>query len=300
MTFCKFKLEEYAAFAATFLLIHSEVKAEAIYTDIPDTLLNIGFENLFIDINNDGVIDFELRRRSFDFSIVTYSSEYITSHCTALSIDPEVFGNKIAGSTEIWGSGSSNYFTVYFPYALSEGQQINSLLSFQNQDFERLAFRFRGQYSSYAFHGGNFYPEIDDSYLGIYFKDTLECYHYGWIRCDVQNEGKELLLKDFAYETKCDVGIKAGDIVGDTITVDIENVISSIATIYSFNKSVYINLNEFTMGTEVFIYDVEGKLVYNDKLTNQFNKIDLSVGIGVFVVKLVNGDNKIVRKVILE
>lgn len=292
MRFAKFSIEEYAAFAACFLLVHSEANAEAVYTDIPDTLLNIGFENFHVDMNYDAVVDFELRRRSYDFSITTYSSGYINSHCTALSIDPEVFGNKIAASTEIWGSAASNYFTVYFPYALAEGQLINGLLSFQDQDFARLAFRFRGQYSSYAMHGGNFYPEVIDHYLGVYFKDTTGCFHYGWIRCDVKNEGKELVVKDFAYESKCDVGIAAGDMIGDTTIVGINETNTFQATVYSFNNTIYINLNDLINKVEVHIYDLTGKEVYSATLINQFTEIKLSESKGMYVVELISEEKQ--------
>lgn len=63
---------------------------------------------------------------------------------------------------------------------------INEDLDFQFAGYQELAYVYRGEYSSYADNGGNWFPEVLDHYLGIYFKDTMNCYHYGWIRLDVK------------------------------------------------------------------------------------------------------------------
>ena len=77
----KFHIEEYSAFAVCFLLLQTESSAEAVYSDIiPDTLIDFDWETFGIDMNNDGVVDFALLKRSFSFLETTYWSSYITSH----------------------------------------------------------------------------------------------------------------------------------------------------------------------------------------------------------------------------
>ena len=154
-------------------------------------------------------MDFSVLKRSFDFLATTYYSGYVTSHLSVINAGPKIAGNYIAGFTEIWGGSAAGTFTMYFPYALAEGENINDSLSFQEFGLEVVAFRYTTDKGAYSHEGGEWYPEVLDHCLGVYFKDIEGGYHYGWIRCDVKNSGKEITVKDFAYEAKCDVGTAA-------------------------------------------------------------------------------------------
>lgn len=294
----KYNIQAYSLFTASLLLVKDKARAEAVYSDIPDTVIDTNMELFDIDMNYDGILDYSVLKRSFNFLVTTYSSGYVTSHLSIINAGPKVVGNYMAGFSVELGSGGS--FISYYPYALSAGINIDVNLSFQHDGLEIIAFRYTTDEGANSPTGGEWYPEMLDHFLGVYFKDTIGCYHYGWIRCDVKNSGKEITVKDFAYERKCDVGIKAGDIIGDTVTVEIEEENSSLATVYSFNKSVYINLNEFSKGVEICIHDLGGKVVYSEKLTSLFNKIELSDAEGIYVVNLSDGKNKLVKKVFLK
>ena len=295
----RFSIKEYSAFAACFLITQKESSAEAIYTDIsPDTLIDQELETFAIDLNNDGLIDFAFLRRSFSFLKTTYSSDYITSHFSALLVGPEQFGNQIAGTMNTI-SPSYGATTNYYPYAIPFNEMIDENMDFQYDGYQFLAFGFRGEYSSYWPFGGRWYPEISDRYLGFYFKDTANCFHYGWMRCDVKNLGKELVLKDFAYETKCEVGILAGDKIGDTTTVGITDLNTLKATVYSFDKTVYINLNEMTENLYVHIYDPTGKVIYSNQIKDQITHIKLNDPQGIYVVEVISGKRKYSKKVFI-
>lgn len=297
----EFSIQNYSAFAVCFLLVHEEAAAEAVYTDIPDTLINYNNETFDIDLNDDEIIDFAVIRRSFSFLETTYYSGYITSHLSALSAGPQAVGNKIAGFTEVWGgSSAAGSFLVYFPYALDAGEMIDDILSFQDDGFQILAFRYRGQYSSYVKHGGDWYPESNDHHLGVYFKDSEDCYHYGWIRCDVKNDGKELVIKDFAYETKCGIGILAGDLIGDTTTVGINELDKLNATVYSFENTVYITVEELPQGLQIYIYDLAGRLIYSDPMKDRFFSIKLNQPTGHYIINLSSDNKKYSRKIFID
>ncbi len=299
MTKRGFTIKEYSAFAACFLITQTEASAEAVYNDIsPDTIIDQELQTFAIDLNNDGIIDFAFLRRSFSFLKTTYWSGYITSHFSALIVGPEQFGNQIAGTLNTI-SPSYGATTNYYPYAVPLNEMIDENLDFQYDGYQFMAFRFRGEYSSYWPFGGRWYPDVADHYLGFYFKDTANCFHYGWMRCDVKDFGKELVIKDFGYETKCDVGILAGDTIGDTTTVSINELNTLNATVYSFNNTVNINLNELISDLEVHVYNVAGKIVYSDKITNLQTKIELIETTGAYIVELISVEKKYSKKIFI-
>ena len=49
--------------------------------------------------------------------------------------------------------------------------------------------------------------------------------------------------------------------MGDTTTVGINETNTLQATVYSFNTTIYINLNDLINKVEVHIYDLKGKEV---------------------------------------
>ncbi|MBK7442717.1 MAG: T9SS type A sorting domain-containing protein [Chitinophagales bacterium] len=289
----KFHIKEYSLFAASFLLIKNDIGAEVIYGDIiPDTLINEEWETYTIDLNYDGVSDFRFLKRSFWF-MPTSSS---TSHFNAIYAGPLVFGNLIAGNPHVIfpSYGGS---TVYHPYALAEGAIIDqNSLDFQNAGYQELAYRFLGENSTYWPNGGHWYPEVVDRYLGVYFKDTANCYHYGWIRLDVKDFGRELVIKDFAYETECNHPIVAGDTIS---YVDVAEENKLDAVIYSYGNTIYVTLNEQYNDVQLSVADITGKEIYSNQITEKFTDIPLNEPKGIYIVTIISGKNKYSKKVII-
>lgn len=295
-----FNLTGYSAMAFCFLSISKESKAQAVYTDIsPDTLIDQELETFAVDLNNDGLIDFAFLRRSFSFLKTTYSSNYITSHFSALLVGPEQFGNQIAGTMNTI-SPSYGATTNYYPYAIPFNETIDENMDFQYDGYQFMAFRFRGEYSSYWPFGGQWYPEVTDRYLGFYFKDTVNCFHYGWMRCDVKDFGNELVLKDFAYETKCDVNILAGDTIGDTTTVKITDLNTLKASVFSFENTVYINLNDLYKDIKVSVFDINGKEIYSNSIHKQFSSFVLDQPANIYLVKISSNKGGLTKKIYIK
>lgn len=80
--------------------------------------------------------------------------------------------------------------------------------------------------------------------------------HYGWIRCTTANLTRKLIIHDYAFENKCDIGIIAGDTIGDTSGLAISNANLLDADIYSFGKTINIITNERNVFLN--IYDLKG------------------------------------------
>lgn len=288
----KKRIAEYSRFSITVLLLNQlEVQAEVIYTNIdPDTSLINDFDAFTIDMNNDGILDFGF----WNFSYWTYTStsEFVLfQRIWALPSN-----NEIAGNT---------FISWELPYAFSGGQRIDADLNFNTNYIQRMAFRtyytiWNGTDTEtlQGLAGGNWYPEVLDHYLGVRFLDIDAQTHYGWIRCDVKDEGRTLVIKDFAYEVKPDIGIYAGDTIGDTTVQVLENTLTSIE-MYSFNRDVYINLNDLRGAYLVEIWDLAGQLIYKNDLLESNTKISPNAPAGIYVVKISHEEKQLTRKLIL-
>ncbi len=301
MRTANFNLKAYSALACVFLL-QSKVQAGIIYTDIePDIILDSDFEFGYVDMDNNGVTDFAF----LNFSYEGYNPWY--SFIEKIFVGPASPLNDVAATF--------NFF-YYFPYALSNGAIINGDLSFQNYGFQEMAWHkflsletFSGEILTWTDSGGEWFPEKLDHYLGVHFIDENADYHYGWIRCDVKDEGRTLVIKDYAYEKFIDHEIIAGDTIGyqpffhDTLVLNHGTDISSIsneATIYSFENTIYIQLQSLQPNTTVKVYDLTGKEIYNAALYSITSTIPLNAAKGIYIVSITNEESILTKKVYLD
>ena len=292
----KFILTQYSALSACFLALNSSSIGQAVYTDIdPDIVLDNNWETAGVDMNNDGIVDFGFLNRSFDFS--TYYS-YYSSHLNALYAGPQSPNNEIAALTHVI-SPSYGGFTVYFPFALNVGDLVEENLIFHNEGYQTLAYRYIDKSGFYFPKGGIWYPEVLDHYLGVRFYDSLDCLHYGWIRCDVLENGGKLIVKDYAFENKCNTGIMAGDTIGDTSTVEIAELDLIAPTIYSYSGTICINIDKQLLGANFSVVSFEGKVVssnYLNELNNKFNSIAVN---GTYIIPVNKGFFSFSKQIIL-
>ena len=284
------KLLQYSTFAIAFIRTEDSF-SQAVFTDLdPDVVLDSHFEAELIDMDSNGFVDFLLINWSYE--TFTYYGDLDFQQ--RIWIGPNTSNNSVAAATVSFGSG-----VIAYAYALSQSNLIDNSLPFKNVMLQRLAFRTYFVDVSLTDEGGYWYPEMLDHYLGVRFFDGENCLHYGWIRCDVMDEGRTLIVKDYAYETKCDIGILAGDTIGDTTTVGITELNTLNATVYSFENTIYVNLNELISGLEIHVYDINGKEVYSDKPVNQFTEIALKVPRGTYFVELISEEKKYTKKVFI-
>ncbi len=284
------KLLQYSTFAIAFIRTEDSF-SQAVFTDLdPDVVLDSHFEAELIDMDSNGFVDFLLINWSYE--TFTYYGDLDFQQ--RIWIGPNTSNNSVAAATVSFGSG-----VIAYAYALSQSNLIDNSLPFKNVMLQRLAFRTYFVDVSLTDEGGYWYPEMLDHYLGVRFFDGENCLHYGWIRCDVKDEGRTVIVKDYAYETKCEIGILAGDTIGDTTTVGITELNTLNATVYSFENTIYVNLNELISGLEIHVYDINGKEVYSDKPVNQFTEIALKVPRGTYFVELISEEKKYTKKVFI-
>jgi len=287
----KNKLLQYSSMAVTFIASGAELGAQAVYVDIdPDTVLSvIPFEVYSIQLDNDPILEYNFTKGAGSgYADWCECFEYIT----AINLN----------GTESKVVFTSYQFTSdqYLVSAMEPGVLIGESLNFKDND-TKMAYRIIPDWSIYyVFDGGDWFPEAIDKYVGIRFEDSLDCMHYGWIRCSVEDGGSKLTIKDYAFETKCDVAIVAGDTIGDTTGVGVDNLIETDAIIYSFGKSIYIRNKNFT-NSLVTIFNSLGQLVLVEELKEEYSEIDMKLNLsGIYLVRLTSGDRFFIKKVVIK
>ena len=295
-----FTLQKYSGFAGVFLIMGNTADAQAVYTDIdPDIEIEFNGQTAGVDLDNDGAMDFVFLKTSGSYDFWNGSST-VWRFRRKIWAGPEIMTNSIAGESFTIGAG---YGTYYFPYAIEFNSLVSEDLSFQNWGFQTLAqghFAITFISSDTVWNGniGDWAPDISSEYLGVHFLGGDDCMHFGWIRCTAADSTNRFIIHDYAYETKCEIGILAGDKVGDT-TVEINESNSLQASVYAFDNTVYINLNELMQDVEVRIYDLYGKIVYSEIINNQSHQVKLKEANAAYIVELIVAGNKYTKKVVI-
>lgn len=291
----KFSIQKYSSMAGVFILLNQEASAEAIYTDLdPDASIQFDGQTLGIDMDNNGTFDFAFLKESWSYFFWNSASDTMRLR-RQIWAGPEFISNEIAGDYFYPSAGGS---ILYHPYALSYNDIIDSGLSFQYWGYQIMAGAHKklDVPDDWNFNGGHWIYDEEEHYLGVRFYDESECLHYGWIRCIVKDTVNILKILDYAYESKCGTSINAGDIIGDTLTsIDEENNLLN-SNVYSFNNSIFVKLDKLITNAEIYIYDLSGKMIYLNKINNQFTQIKLNAPQGVYFVKLISGENNYSKK----
>ena len=270
--------------------------AQAIYTDIdPDISIQFDGQTAGIDMDNNGTFDFAFLKTSGSYTYATTSFTFLLfGH--RIWAGPEIIENEIAGEMVTHGAG---YGTTYFPYALNFGETINEDLSFQYWGFQLMAQGFTESDGDWNYEPAYWSPTVDSNFLGVKFIGYDGCMHYGWIRCTTANLTRKLIIHDYAFENKCDIGIIAGDTIGDTSGLAISNANLLDADIYSFGKTINIITNERNVFLN--IYDLKGEQLINKKITNELTTLKMNgYSTSVYIVELNNDTGKYVKRVFIE
>lgn len=180
------KLGSYSAAAIAIIGIQKEAEGQVVYTNIRDTLLNLQNSVIFLDLNNDGVLDFR-------FKAGEATDDFITAGGT---------GNSMIATT-----GSESWPALY-PVRLKYLDPIDANQLWGRQNFGLIAMETSG--GDTHFDGTYGMPiQTADGYLGVRFKVGAN-QHYGWVRLDCSDNAKWLVIKDFAYNATPGVPINAG------------------------------------------------------------------------------------------
>jgi hypothetical protein len=184
------RLLAYAA-SATITAMASSLPADAeiVYTPAHQTI-SIGYDAYNLDLNRDGITDFQFVH---------------ISTCTSICVSYiDVVG--ALSTNQIVGGGPPSSFAS----ALPRGAHIGSDRKFDH--FGQMAYA-ESFFGSVNWRGpwANGGKGVTNRYLGLKFKIDNET-HYGWARLTVTTDFDHItaLLTGYAYETEADRPIEAG------------------------------------------------------------------------------------------
>lgn len=289
----KFSLKAYTTSAISFLVLHKEADSQVVYVNIdPDIVLNEGGQAAEIDLDQNGTIDFWFHNNSFTFYSESFSSYRLMQN---ILVGPEIEANFIAGETGEYGTGYGGVYTRYYPFALEAGVKIDSVMNLYNYDLQVMGlasfWSIGGTFD--GFHAnwfGIFVDETIDKFIGIKFLLENDSLCYGWIRCDVKDEGRTLIIKDYTYETTPEHPIIAGDTIHFVEVID--PVQLEPVFVYSFNENIYINLKDSAVA-KVTIISLSGQYILDYKTSELVSTVDMTkFASGIYIVK-VNYKNKV-------
>lgn len=151
-----------------------------------------------------------------------------------------------------------------------------------------------GYYANWFKYGAE---ETINKYLGIKFTIGINAFHYGWIRCDVKDEGRTLIIKDYAYESSIDYPIIAGDTIHFT---EVESSQNNDINIYSYQETLYVNLKDSAKAS-VALTNLAGQHIFTyetSELTSTFDMTNVASGIYIVTVEFKN--NVFSKKVLIQ
>ena len=192
----KRSLERYGAMTGAFLGVAGAAQAGVVYTDVdPDVNVNNGIFD--IDMNSDGIMDFQITQSSTSSTFTTTYGTYGFAFTAAA-----LRGDLAAGYGFVAPSSGS-----FFADALSSGTPIGPASPVTIDTFASIGIV--TSFSGSGFSSGVWAGETD-KYFGVYFKVGVDSF-YGWIRADVSLGYTNVTIKGFAYEDQAGVAIAAGD-----------------------------------------------------------------------------------------
>ena len=260
------KLARYGALTAAIAGM-ADAHGQINYTDIdPDHSGGIG-NDYFLDLNNDGTDDFRIYHNGG----------------SNLYISPTTANNQVLGS------GSSSSFA--YPYALSNGGVISAGAagSWFNNGFSNGYQSLNYGSCSY----GN-WCAITDGYLGLRF-DVGGNLHYAWARLDVDQDGANWSIKEYAFNETPDAAINAGQ---QTLSVNSQSL--EQVRIVALNKS--IGLYQLNNQTNYTLYSMTGQKVLSGTTSESMHVIEANtMASGIYLIELEDQETKarIKKKIVL-
>lgn len=279
----KLNIAKYAALAAIFLQQKNTV-AEVIYTDVePDILIHNPGQMFILDINDDGIADFNFLFSTTHFAYFTYFGGINFYQLNAILALPQN-DNAIAAFT---GSGGA----YVYPYAIEEGISIGPLTgNFSDQSIQTMAYQFYAIIQSYFYYpiylAGDWVFGETKKYVGLQLHANDSTY-YGWLRLDVATNNRSFTVRDYAFETVAETAIST------FIPVAINQITPTLnCDIYANDNTVHINLNSnHYHNAFATIYDLSGRQILATELTIGNNSVLVNnVPAGMYIVNVICED----------
>lgn len=288
------RLADYTALALGVLVFVPITDAAVVYSDIdPDIYIDTDGNYYALDMDGNGTGEIQFLKSTFSMN------PSFTYYYSIRELIAGPFSNAaIAGES---GISSYNGFTLYFPYAVKKDALIDVNAQWQDAGMQFLGWvAWTDIYDAHCYScnwNNQSLFEVLDHYIAIRFLDEESKVHYGWIRCDVLEDGNILVLKDKAFETEPDHPIKAGA----SSTYQKIGTRKIEGDIYSSGNTIYIKVPY--RPTEMFninIYNKAGQIIYSAQEVNPFIEIQLDAPKGIYIAQVISGYAELSEKILLE
>lgn len=261
----KSSLLKYSATVAAISGV-SVVNGQISYTDInPDLQIEGNFNSFNVDVNNDGIDDFEFLVIDTVFSGIQYGK---------LQVSGLNAGDDIIG-----------FVTNGYSYA--------SLLNLNDIIDDSSPVNNGGIMAEFPLFGAS-YPlwngGVSDGYLG--FKIEMNgSSHFGWMRLDVATNAKSAILKDFAFNLFGNGAISPGQTVG------IEEDLNDLVQIFQSFDELILRFPGHLLNTQVDIFDINGHILESLVVNNTEIWVDWrSRKRGLYIIQMRNNGRLVSRK----
>ncbi len=278
--------KKFSAFIVTAMMFSAIANAQIVYTNVnPDTTVNTNNGVYHLDINNDGIIDFN----------ITYTTTVLplcgTLTNTQTNIDIRI---TPLGANKV---GNDSTYTTY-PSALPLNSNIDSSFFIWKNNANQILTEKYWQCRAiqhfppppHYFWGGPLYlgswNGAVDEYIPLQLDVSSQKY-YGWVRLNVATDAVSFTVKDYAYNSIPDQPILAGQTVATGIN---ENSFASSINLFPNPADNYLTiaLGSNNKKVEVTITDITGKVIYTTIATDT-QKVEVDTedfAEGVYVVRI--------------
>ena len=274
-----------STFIILTMLISASANAQIIYTDVnPDVTINTNGGVYALDLNNDGITDFNIT-----FSTALYAGQT----------------NKYITITPLGANKVGNNLSYPYPSALS----LNTLID--NSSFEWLSTANQSLISRIWFipppRGGSplwqtrgNWNGASDKYVPLQLDVSSQKY-YGWARLDAATNAMSFTVKDYAYNSIPNQSILAGEPIATGIN---ENSFAASINLFPnpANNHLSIALGSNNKKVEVAIADITGKIVYTTTIV-ETDKVEVNTNEfaeGIYIVKIQSGEFISTKKLIIK
>jgi len=282
-------LTKISAFIFTAMLFSAGANAQIVYTDVnPDVTINTNGGIYGLDLNNDGITDFN----------ITFNTSTVPAGTNRYILITPLGANKVGNDLSFPYPSALSLNTLIdsssFDWLGTANQHLISRLWFTPPFGGTPVWQYRGNWNGSS-----------NKYVPLQLDLSSQIF-YGWARLDAATNAVSFTVKDYAYNTVPNQSILAGQ---TTVTGINENSFASAINIFPnpATDKLTIGLGTNNEKVEVSIADITGKIIYSTTVNNPDGHGDQKIEVntnnfaeGVYLVQVQSADFVATKKLVVK
>ncbi|MFI5135700.1 MAG: T9SS type A sorting domain-containing protein [Chitinophagales bacterium] len=277
------KLSGYSAAASVILLFAKESSAQILYKDInPDFSSPEGLGHLALDLNNDGVVDFQIVFGDYITTSGSSSAYLYIGTINWISVKA-MNGNQLIGQ----GGNFSSAAKLYTNDPIS-----SAALWIGGSNYHVMGYFYDSVHGNISESGP--WQNVTNGFLGLRLVLNNHEY-YGWVRLDVINYADHAVVKDYALNILPDQPILAGEISIPTGGLA-ENTFADLHILQTEN-GIMIRTSSIQPFT-ISLVDLDGREIQRiEKQTSDQFISTMNLAEGIYFVRAESSKESLVKKI---